>query len=304
MKVAIIGSNSLLASYVIDEFSKEENYQLVLFGKEAKDDERDNIIFNLFQYPQIKVELSSLLDCDVIVYCAATGVQAGGKADSDIIYDVNAFYPIKILNYLSENGFSGKWVSFGSYFEIGDTSQVSPLNEEQVLSSYFNIPNHYCSSKRLLTKFIVNNIYNVKVFHFVLPTIYGERENPNRLIPYIINSLQKGQPMKLSAGTQIRQYLHCADVASMVRLIAENDLPIGIYNLANEAPIQIATLVKYIFSIFNRDATPFLGTANTRDESMKYLAISSEKASAQIPEWRPSIGIEEGIRRYIGSLSS
>ncbi|WP_045687118.1 NAD-dependent epimerase/dehydratase family protein [Hymenobacter sp. AT01-02] len=299
MKIAVIGSNSFLASYIIDEFSKNEENSLLLFGSGKQNSAEANKLFIEFRYPETLIDLSILLACDLVIYCAATGVQANGAVNTSLIYGVNAFYAIEIINYLNDHNFAGKWVSFGSYFEIGNTELAYDFNEEEIVASALEVPNHYCSSKRLLTKFIANKVVGISVFHFILPTIYGRRENLNRLIPYIINSLKEDKPLRLSAGKQMRQYLHCDDVAAVVKLVSANDYPTGIYNLANEGPIQIADLVKHIFSLFNRDAEPSLGTATTRDESMKYLAISPLKIAAHIPEWKPSIGIQEGIKEYM-----
>ncbi|SNR69898.1 NAD-dependent epimerase/dehydratase family protein [Hymenobacter mucosus] len=299
MKISIIGSNSLLASYIIEQLCKDDAHYIRLFGKEAPSNKKANIAFEYFRYPENGFDLSSLLDQDVVIYCAATGVQANKAFDVSLIYEINAFLPIRIINYLSEKKFSGKWISFGSYFEIGDNEHVHAFNESEIVNSERKIPNHYCSSKRLLTKFISNSLYSVKAFHLILPTIYGNKENDSRLIPYIVEALSKGKPVQLSKGLQVRQYLHCKDVVSLVQLLASNDYPQSIYNVANEPPIQIAELIHYIYALFNDSANSALGTLSTRDEGMKYLALNTEKVGKHISQWKPTIGIKEGIKEYL-----
>ncbi|SFQ62256.1 NAD-dependent epimerase/dehydratase family protein [Hymenobacter arizonensis] len=298
MKVAVVGSNSLLASYLVDTLLEDNVHHLHLFGKMPGVDNA-NTTFTYFAYPESVVDFSTLLLCDAIIYCAATGVQANKVTDTSLVYEVNALLPIKIINYLSDHCFSGIWVSFGSYFEIGNNDANHYFTEAEVTLSELAIPNHYCSSKRLLTRFLSSGLTTIKVFHFILPTIYGARENSSRLIPYIVESLKNEQPMQLSAGTQVRQYLHCLDVAALVRLVIQSDCLPGIYNVASEEAIQIRDLVKRIFSSFNKDAETSLGSLSTRDESMRFLAIDTQKLAEYIPEWKASVDLQQGINEYL-----
>ncbi|RZK45348.1 MAG: NAD-dependent epimerase/dehydratase family protein, partial [Hymenobacter sp.] len=242
---------------------------------------------------------SDLLTCDAIVYCAATGVQANKATDTALVYEINAFLPIKILNYLNDNNFVGTWVSFGSYFEIGNNDAQHYFTEADVIGSELPVPNHYCSSKRLLTRFISNSLGTAKMFHFILPTIYGSRENPTRLIPYLVEALKADRMVQLSAGAQVRQYLHCKDVASLVNLVISSSREPGIYNVANEAPIRISDLIRSVFHLFKRNADSSLGTLSTRDESMKFLAIDSQKLAKKFPDWTANVYVQEGINEYL-----
>lgn len=300
MRFAIIGSNSLLASYLIEKLAEEKTNQIGLFGKsDTIADSSTNLGFTYFQYPEYKFEFSSLLSYDVIIYCIAAGVQANAQIETSLIYEVNAFLPINIITYLDDNNFVGKWISFGSYFEIGNNNRPLAFSEREVVTSSLAVPNYYCSSKRLLTRYISDKLFKIQAFHFILPTIYGAAENSVRLIPYIVAALKEGRPIQLSAGSQVRQYIHCKDVASLVALVAINNYSPGIYNVAKDAPVQIAELVRAVFLRFDKDASSYLGTLSTRDESMQYLALDNSAISYSIPNWKPIIELEKGIDEYI-----
>ncbi|RZJ57827.1 MAG: hypothetical protein EOO55_02485, partial [Hymenobacter sp.] len=90
MKIAVIGSNSLLASYIIDELIAQDSTRLLhLFGKSGLSAEQAT--FTYFAYPESVLAFSDLLTCDAIVYCAATGVQANKATDTALVYEINAF---------------------------------------------------------------------------------------------------------------------------------------------------------------------------------------------------------------------
>lgn len=300
MKIALIGSNSLLASYLVDELLKQETNQLALFGsRDTLAGSTTNVSFTHFRYPEQQLSFSALLKYDAIIYCAAAGVQTNTQIETSLIYEVNAFLPIRIVTYLNDNGFAGRWISFGSYFEIGNNNFAVAFTEQEVIASELAVPNHYCSSKRLLTKFISHKLFSLQVFHLILPTIYGATESHARLIPYVVQALKAGQPLQLSAGTQVRQYLHCRDVAALVNLVVLGSCPAGIYNVTADDCIQIADLVRAIFLRFGKDASPYLGTLATRDESMKYLALDGTRLCTLIPDWKPITTLEAGIQEYL-----
>lgn len=300
MKIAIIGSNSLLATYIRDEFIAK-GALLTLYGRK-KDPYSllsPGVNFVPFSYPDQPLDMDELADHDVIVYCAAAGVQANKNDDVSLTYEVNAFLPIKILNYLNLKGYTGKWFSFGSYFEIGNNNEDVAFEEIDVVCSSKAVPNHYCLSKRLLSRFICDSLIDFDHWHFILPTIYGSRENEKRLIPYIVQALKNDLPVQLSAGTQIRQYLHCTDAAKLVVQVSKGAYVSGVYNASDGTGIQIAGMVQTIFSLFNKDASTYLGTLNTRDESMKVLKLKATKIRNNIPHWKAEIGLAEGIKEYL-----
>ena len=59
------------------------------------------------------------MNSDVIIYTSGLGVQATMHTKDEDIYTINSFIPISLTEQLEVGGFSGKFISFGSYFEIG-----------------------------------------------------------------------------------------------------------------------------------------------------------------------------------------
>lgn len=81
-------------------------------------------------------------------------------------------------------------------------------------------------------------------FVICLPTIYGVRKQADRLIPYLVRSLRQGERPRLSAGMQVRQYLHGRDAADLsARLLLGSPIPSGIYNVAGPDVLAIKDLV-------------------------------------------------------------
>lgn len=291
-KTAIIGSSSFLASYLIADLEKE-NHSLTLFSREKIN---DNHLFLSFAYPNNIPDYAVFLDYDIIIFAAAGGVQSSKKYSLDEIYALNAFVPISLSNFLDENNFKGKFISFGSYFEIGAQDELKPFTETEVSLSNFDVPNHYCLSKRLLTRFVNDSLSKISHYHIILPSIYGKNENENRLIPYLIQSLENKKKLELTAGTQIRQFLHAKDVSQFILMICNQSIEKGVYNLASDHYNWVKDVVETVFNHFGKDFSDVLGKIQRQDESMQILLLDDSKARKI--GWKPKIDLKEGILDY------
>jgi nucleoside-diphosphate-sugar epimerase len=295
-RTAIIGSTSFLARYIITDLEKE-NHTLTLFSREKTNDSH---LFVPFAYPTAVPDYSVFLDYDLIIFAAAGGVQSSKKYSLDEIYALNAFLPISLSNFLNENNYKGKFISFGSYFEIGGHNDLKPFLETEVVLSNFEVPNHYCLSKRLLTRFVNDSISEIKHYHIILPSIYGKNENSNRLIPYLIASLENQIKLELTAGTQTRQFLHVQDVSQFVMHICNQSIESGVYNLAPDTDNLVRDVVEIVFDHFNQDVSDVLGKIQRQDEAMQVLLLDNKKAKNT--GWKPTIALKDGILDYFKEI--
>ena len=292
IKTAIIGSSSFLANYLIADLEKE-NHNLTLFARQQTDFNHD---FIEFSFPNALPDLSVFIEFDVIIFAAAGGVQSSKKYSNDEIYNLNAFLPITIANFLDANNYQGKFITFGSYFEIGAQNDFKKFSETEVALSNYEVPNHYCLSKRLLTKFANDSLSKINHYHIILPSIYGKNENQNRLIPYLIESLEQNKELELTAGTQVRQFLHIKDVCNFIVLLLKQNIEKGVYNLASDDQNLVKDVVELIFKYFGKDHNNALGKAQRQDESMQIILLDNEKAKKT--GWNPCVSLEEGILDY------
>jgi dTDP-6-deoxy-L-talose 4-dehydrogenase (NAD+) len=81
--------------------------------------------------------------------------------------------------------------------------------------------------------------------------LFGEAEDPRRLVPYLRARLKAGQPAELSSGAQIRDFL---DVREAGRMIVEAALgPVqGPVNICSGKPITVRQLAEMIADEFGR----------------------------------------------------
>lgn len=300
MKIAIIGGNSFLGKQLFLRLvgaNKQASFHIFGSSIEAKWIENDSITFHQYVFPNAALDYRLLSTFDAIYFCSATGVQSNMVVTEEMIYGLNTFEPIKVAIELEKNNFKGRFITFGSYFEIGSNTIEKNFSENEVVFAQGNVPNHYCNSKRMLSRYVSGNLHKINWFHFVLPTIYGPTENPMRLIPYLINSILNNEPIKVTSGTQLRQYIHIDDVVDLIVKILNEDSKGSIYNVAPLESISIKELIETIFDTMNYNADN-VSIINRVDENMKFLALDTTKTK-EVFNWQPKISLIEGIKTYL-----
>jgi nucleoside-diphosphate-sugar epimerase len=281
MKIGVIGTGGFLAKAIIEQISKEA-IALFLFGRTKPD------LFTGNQFYQVDLlndplPLDKIASCDVIIYAAGLGVQSGDKVNNEDVYAINTFIPIRICESLNLLNYEGLLITFGSYFEIGNTNDLKFFDEEEVIHSAEALPNTYCLSKRLLTQYLHFAKVQFRNYHFILPTIYGKNEHPGRLIPYTIEGFRNKKSLQFTAGTQIRQYLLVEDAVRLIlSCIRANILP-GIYNFPSADCLNIKDMVKLIgreFDVIVPEES--FEKVNRPDSAMQVLQLNADKLSTQI----------------------
>ena len=191
MKISILGTNGFLST-AIAQYANEAGWNLDMYGlDEPRSHKYDN--FYKVNLMDTALDCSGLLASEIIIYAIGAGIQSNLKEGNDLIYNLNVTVPVRICNALKAAGYQGKFITFGSVFEMGETTEERFFTEEDIQTSLAVAPNDYTVSKRMLTRFISSYKHEFTHWHFIIPTIYGESENPKRLIPYTINAIKNGE---------------------------------------------------------------------------------------------------------------
>lgn len=90
--------------------------------------------------------------------------------------------------------------------------------------------------------------------------LYGEGEYAARLVPYVRAQLEKGETVKLSAGTQLRDYLDVAEAGRQIAAVVETGQT-GAINICSGKAVTIRALVEGIADEYGRRDLLEFGTA-------------------------------------------
>ncbi len=296
MKVTILGTNGFL-SRAIAVYCNSKGYPLNMYGlSEPKGHAYDT--FHHINLMSEEPDYADLVQSDIIVYASGAGIQSNLKEENNLIYSLNVTVPIKICNALKAAGYKGCLITFGSVFEMGVTKEERFFTETDVLTSTCPAPNDYTVSKRMLSRFVDSYKHDFTHWHFYIPTIYGETENPLRLIPYTINAIRNNEPLHFTAGDQTRQYIYVDEVPRMIDMAYSKRLPSGIYNIEGKDTLTVREIVTTIHHHFGK-AVPddCFGSTQRADTGMKYLALDGTKLKEAIG-FEATTSLTDVIGRY------
>lgn len=288
MKISILGTNGFLST-AIAKYANMVGWTLDMYGLYTP---QGHDYDNFYQVNLMDTELdcSGIIQSDIVIYAIGAGIQANLKEGFNLIYNLNVTVPVNICNKLKEQNFKGRFVTFGSVFEMGETKEERYFTEEDILASTCPAPNDYTVSKRMLSSFVSSYKHEFTHWHFYIPTIYGAGENPKRLIPYVINAIRNGEELHFTAGDQTRQYIHVSEVPRMIEFAYNDKLPSGMYNIEGSETLTVKEIVTLIQQKMGADLPKdCFGTVQRADVGMKYLALDGTKL-------RNAIGFEAHIK--------
>ncbi|MCZ4224370.1 NAD-dependent epimerase/dehydratase family protein [Pedobacter rhodius] len=296
MKVSLIGTNGLLSSS-IGLYCNSNGHDLNVYGRSAPIHHSFNRHIKINLLDEV-IDYTALVKSDVIIYSAGAGIQANLNQGADVIFELNVNVPIKIYNALKLNGFEGIFISFGSYFEIGENLDDKRFSEGDLLTSQLVAPNDYTVSKRLLTRFFSSTISPFKFYHFILPTIYGENESANRLIPYTLKAIAYNDDLGFTSGDQVRQYIYIEDVVEVIFSALRSDIISGIYNIEGVEELTVRELVSKLFELNSVDLPQdTFGKLARKDVGMKMLKLDGNKLQKSI-DYQPRTQIADVFKKY------
>lgn len=296
MKISILGTNGFLST-AIAKYANEAGWNLDMYGlDEPRSHKYDN--FCKVNLMDTALDCSGLLASEIIIYAIGAGIQSNLKEGNDLIYNLNVTVPVRICNALKAAGYRGKFITFGSVFEMGETTEERFFTEEDIQTSLAVAPNDYTVSKRMLTRFISSYKHEFTHWHFIIPTIYGESENPKRLIPYTINAIKNGEELHFTAGDQTRQYIHVSEVPRIIGMAYKKNISSGIYNIQGKETITVKEIVTLIHKVLGKQvAEGCFGSAQRADVGMKYLALDGRKLKS-LTGFEATVRLEEVIKHY------
>lgn len=300
-RVAVIGANGMLSIALTKYFYSQEYVVVDVYGLDAPVGYECT---NFYQVNLLKDSLNydALLSADVIIYASGAGVQAALNTDSSLMYALNVNVPVEITLQLKKRGYTGRFISFGSYMEIGlNDEDGRAFKEDEVVCSALPVTNDYGLSKRLYSRYMKDFSADYRFYHFILPNMFSEDDlKPGtRLVPYVLKYLQDytagrpTDPQMYSPGTQTRQYITLEEVMIVISKAIENDIESGLYCIGGGEFFSIRSLIERLYALYGVPCKDeYFGKSVRRDGDIKSLRIDGTKLLNAIG-YLPDTTIEE-----------
>ncbi len=119
----------------------------------------------------------------------------------------------------------------------------------------------------------------LRVFH-----LHGPGEDLRRVVPMVAARLRRGEPVDLSPGAQVRDYLRVEDVASAIAAVVHSNAS-GCINVCSGMPITLLDLLGTLGDVLGRRELLHFGAIPYREGER--MTIAGTPGTLQASGWRP-----------------
>jgi UDP-glucose 4-epimerase len=234
----------------------------------------------------------SILDLDTIKIATS---------DIDVIYH---FAGVSNIDNVKDNPLGTIESNILGTANILEQARVQKINRLFFASSvyvYDKKGHLYTYTKRVsenLCKYY-QELYHLSFTIIRLGTAYGPRSRGEDVISIFVKNSMEGRPIRVQGnGNQVRNFIYVKELADgCVKALSER-CKNNTITLAGKEQITIRDLSLLVNKIFNDQVSIKIKSNNNRDSD--YLGkIENIDESFEMLDWKPSIDLETGIKKYI-----
>jgi len=189
------------------------------------------------------------------------------------------------------------FLQVGSCVEYGINK--SPQNEKMSTKTK-DLVSTYGKAKLLATNYLLkkNKTHNFPGNVIRLYSVYGPRQDFNRIIPIIIKGCLDNSNFPCSSGNQFRDFLYVDDaINAMIMCLKSKNLHGEIINIGYGRPKKVKKVINLIKKVINL-GKPLFGKILMRKDEIHSLYPDIKKANKKL-YWMPKVKFSEGIAKTI-----
>jgi nucleoside-diphosphate-sugar epimerase len=130
--------------------------------------------------------------------------------------------------------------------------------------------------------------------------LYGPDENPNRLIPSILQPLLEGKPASCRSGDHVRDLLHVYDVASAFVALLQSDVT-GIVNIASGNRITLGEVSCRAAKIVGREDLLTVERQPATPANPAVILADTTRLQGEVG-WQPRYDLTAGLEQVVASM--
>lgn len=280
MRILITGHTGFIGSYLHKELSKTDHTLLLADISTGID---------ICDWQQVE----QFNDIDTIIHLANLSFVPASYQNPKRFYETNYLSTLNMLELCRLHG--SKLIFFSSY--MYGHPQYQPINERHPIHAF----NPYSQTKVICESLCegYNRDFNVPITIFRPFNIYGAGQNPDFLIPSIIQQAKNGK-IVIKDDRPKRDYIHVKDIVRAVILAIKttnDNASVKTYNLGAGISYSVKEIVEMVQSLSEK-AIEYECTNEIRPNDVMDTVADITKIKKEL-NWSPSISIKEGLQKML-----
>ena len=305
MKILITGGAGFIGScFVRYMLNKHQDYKIINLDAltyagniENLSDVKDNPNYSFVKGnicdKNLIVELTK--DVDAIINFAAETHVDNSISNPNIFIETNVVGTLNLLEAAKNN-------KVERYLQVSTDEVYGSLGKDGYFTEHTPIsPNSPYSASKASADMLVrayNKTYNVPTLITRCSNNYGPYQYPEKLIPFFISKLLKGEKIPLYGdGQNVRDWLYVYDHASAIDTVLHKGKTGEVYNVGGHNEKANIEITKLILENMGKDESMIEYVKDRPGHDRRY-AIDNSKITNELG-WKPSKTFEEGIKDTI-----
>jgi len=236
---------------------------------------------------------------EAIIHLAAKPGVRPSLEDPGAYMEANVTATARLLDAARRRGITR--IVFGSSSSVYGNATPAPFDEDEPAVSPIS---PYAASKRAgeLLAHTFAHLYPLRIMCLRFFTVYGPRQRPDLAIHKFTDLIARGRPIRMHGdGSTERDYTYITDVLDGVMAGLDWTAQAGpgtvdIVNLGGGARVRLDRLIALIAAALGRE--PTIERHPDQPGDVRLTDADLEHAG-RVLGFRPKVGIEEGIRRFV-----
>ncbi len=210
-----------------------------------------------------------------------------------LIYETNVSGTVNILETCTD---------IKAYIHAGSSSEYG-LNSANPKEDSELIPNSHYAVSKISTSYLISyyaKFHKIPCLNLRLYSIYGPWEEPDRLIPKIVEKGMNGEYPPLVNPNTSRDFVYVDDCVEAfidaANCVNQENSGHSI-NIGSGKKTTLEELTSTTKKIFNLQTDPTWGTMENRSWDTQEWYGNNEKAT-QLLNWQPKTNLEQGLLKY------
>ena len=278
MKILITGYSGFIGTY-LQKRLKQTQHELVLA------DITNGI--DICDWQQVK----RFEGIDIAIHLANLSFIPASYNEPKKFYETNYLSTLNMLELCRLQ--NAKMIYFSSY--MYGHPQYQPIDENHPIQAY----NPYSQTKVICESLCegYNRDFKVPITIFRPFNIYGKGQNPEFLIPSIIQQAQNGKII-IKDDRPKRDYIHVEDIVEAIIAAIDNQTDkFEKFNLGTGKSYSVKEIIEIVRGFFNSDIE-YICTHEIRENEVLDTVADISKVKNEL-HWQPKISIREGLKKML-----